>query len=146
MAGVLNKLLEYKQKYASTIMWRVCAHSKIVEANLHEGEEVLYTFAGQKNSNHLDIFNTFVIALTTERLIFAQKRLIVGFSFNSITPDMFNDLQITSGLIWGTVIIDTVKEVVYLSNISKRSLPEIQKNITKFMIEEKKKYALKDND
>ena len=142
MSKVLSKLLEYKRKYSSTIMWRVSAHCKILEQNLHDDEELLYVFAGQKNHNHFDIFNTFVVALTNPRLIFAQKRLIVGFSFSSITPDMFNDLQITSGLIWGSVMIDTVKEVIYLTNISKRSLSEIQKVITKFMIEEKKKYLI----
>ena len=139
MTNVLNKLYEFKHKYSSTVMWRIRAHAKVVEANLHEGEEVVYAFAGQKNHNHLDIFNTNVIILTTERLIFAQKRLIVGFSFNSITPDMFNDIQITSGIIWGSVMIDTVKEVIYLTNVSKKALSEIQKIITKFMISEKKK-------
>ena len=120
MTNVLNKLYEFKHKYSSTVMWRIRAHAKVVEANLHEGEEVVYAFAGQKNHNHLDIFNTNVIILTTERLIFAQKRLIVGFSFNSITPDMFNDIQITSGIIWGSVMIDTVKEVIYLTNVLKK--------------------------
>ena len=138
MKQVLNKLKEFKYKYSSTVMWRINAHSKVVEANLHENEEILYAFAGQKNHNHLDIFNTYVIVLTTERLIFAQKRLIFGFSFNAITPDMFNDIKITSGIIWGSVMIDTVKEVVYLTNISKRALSDIQKNISKFMISEKK--------
>lgn len=137
---VLNKLKEFKYKYSSTIMWRISKHAKVVEANLHDNEEVLYAFCGQKNHNHLDIFNTYAIVLTSERLIFAQKRLIIGFSLNSITPDMFNDIKITSGLIWGSVMIDTVKEVVYLTNISKRALFEIQKTISKFMITEKKEY------
>lgn len=138
--NVLNKLKEFKYKYSNTIMWRINKHAKVVEANLHDGEEVLYAFAGQKNQNHLDIFNTYAVILTSERLIFAQKRLIIGFSFNSITPDMFNDIKITSGLIWGSVMIDTVKEVVYLTNVSKKSLPEIQKTISKYMITEKKNY------
>lgn len=144
MSNVLNKLLEFKRKYSSTIMWRLYPHSKVVEVNLHEGEEVLYAFGGQKNQNHLHIFNTYVIILTNERLIYAQKRLLIGFSFNSITPDMFNDVQITSGLIWGSVIIDTIKEVIYLTNVSKKALPEIQKTISKFMITEKKKYDDRD--
>ena len=140
MNSVLKKLKEFKYKYSSTIMWRINAHSKIVEANLHENEEILYVFAGQKNHSHLDIFNTFVVVLTTERLIFAQKRIIFGFSFNSVTPDMFNDIKITSGIIWGSVMIDTVKEIIYLTNISKKALPDIQKNISKFMIFEKKEF------
>ena len=81
--------------------------------------------------------------MTSERLIFAQKRLIIGFSFNSITPEMFNDIKITSGIIWGSVMIDTVKEVIYITNVSKQALSDIQKNISKFMISEKKNY---DND
>lgn len=140
---VLNKLREFKYKYSSTIMWRINKHAKVVEANLHDGEEVLYAFCGQKNQNHLHIFNTYAVVLTSERLIFAQKRLLIGFSLNSITPDMFNDIKITSGLIWGSVMIDTVKEVIYLTNVSKKALSEIQKTISKFMITEKKNY---DND
>ena len=79
--NVLNKLKEFKYKYPSTIMWRLRKHAKIIEANLHNGEEILYAFAGQKNQNHLHIFNTNVVVLTSERLLFAQKRLIFGFSF-----------------------------------------------------------------
>ena len=142
MANVYKKLKEYKKKYPSTIMWRIKSHAKIVEENLHDGEEVLYAFAGQKDSNNFGFFNTFVFVLTNERLIVAQNRLLVGYSLNAITPDLFNDLRIVSGIIWGAVTIDTVKEVIYLTNISKKSLPEIQKNVTKFMIKEKKKYVI----
>ena len=53
---------------------------------------------------------------------------------------MFNDLTIKKGIIWGKVIIDTVKEKVILSNIDPNALAEIDDNITMVMIEEKKKY------
>ena len=141
MANVYNKLREYKKKYSGTVMWRIKSHARLVEENLHDGEEVLYAFAGQKDTNNIGFFNTFVVVLTNTRLIVAQKRLIVGYSLNSVTPDLFNDLRIVSGVVWGAVTIDTVKEVIYLTNISKNSLPEIQKTITKFMINEKKKYS-----
>lgn len=51
---------------------------------------------------------------------------------------MFNDLTIKNGIIWGKVIIDTVKEKVILSNIDPNALAEIDDNITMTMIEEKK--------
>lgn len=142
MANVLNKLLNFKKNYSSTVCWRLKAHARLIEENLHENEEVIYAFVGQKDSNHLGFFNTFAVVLTSERLIVAQKRLIVGYSLNSITPDLFNDIQITSGLIWGAATIDTAKEVIYLANISKKALPEIQKTISRFMISEKKKYVV----
>ena len=53
---------------------------------------------------------------------------------------MFNDLTIKNGIIWGKVIIDTIKEKVILSNIDSNALPEIDDMITKVMLEEKKKY------
>ena len=37
---------------------------------------------------------------------------------------MFNDLKINSGLIWGKVRIDTIKEHIVLSNIDKKALIE----------------------
>ena len=55
-------------------------------------------------------------------------------------------MNINAGIIWGVVTIDTMKETVVFSNISKRALPEIQKTITTFMIEAKKKYPEKEKD
>ena len=48
-------------------------------------------------------------------------------------------LTIKKGLIWGKVIIDTVKEKVILSNVDSNALAEIDDNITMHMLEEKKK-------
>ena len=60
----------------------------------------------------------------------------------SVTPDMFNDLTVFSGLIWGKVYIDTVKETIVLSNIAKDALDEIETQVTEYMMTEKKKYKL----
>ena len=39
---------------------------------------------------------TFVIALTDKRLLFARKRMMFGYFFYAVTPDMFNDLKVNS--------------------------------------------------
>ena len=70
----------------------------------------------------------------------ATKRLLFGYFFISITPDMFNDLTVINGIIWGKIKIDTIKEIVFISNIDPNALPEIETNITEYMMEEKKKY------
>ena len=101
---------------------------------------LLYVFASQKNSSSIAVPNTFVVALTNKRLLFARKRLFFGYFFYAVTPDMFNDLKVNSGIIWGQIVIDTVKELAYISNVSKDALDEIETAITEYMMEEKKKY------
>lgn len=143
MAGsVYRRVLEFKQRHPGTIAWRLRANSAIVEMHLNPGEEVLYAFAAQKNDNPLNIYNTYVVALTNKRILLGRKRLIYGYFLDSITPDMFNDLKVLGGLIWGKVYIDTVKEFVTLSNISKAALREIETEISDYMMEEKKKYGI----
>jgi len=136
---------EFKYKYPSTIAWRIRSHSKVVEKHLNPKEKVLYVFLGQKNRSSFDIVNTNIVVLTNKRMIIATKRLLFGYFFTSITPDMFNDLTIKQNLIWGRVSIDTVKEVINLSNISKSALPEIETQITEYMMREKRKYKEKEN-
>ena len=102
---------------------------------------IIYAFVAQKNDNPLDIVTTAAVVLTTKRLLIGQKRIIFGYFFYAITPDLFNDLQVRTGLIWGKVSIDTIKELVILSNIGKGALPEIETEVTEFMMEEKKKYG-----
>ena len=75
-------------------------------------EEVLYIFAGQKNGGFNTIFNTYAVVLTNKRILLATKRVVFGYFFKSITPDMYNDLTVHRGLIWGSITIDTVKEVI----------------------------------
>ena len=139
--SVYEKLVEFKEKYPMTVAWRLKKHAKIVDKHLNPGEEVLNAFAAQKNESPLDIFMTYAVVLTNKRIILAQKRLIFGYFYTAITPDMFNDLTLKMGLIWGSVHIDTVKEVVKLSNIQKGALDEIETYITEYMMEEKKKYG-----
>ena len=131
---VYEKVKEFKKKYPMTISWRLKKHSELVEKHLQKDEEVLYAFAAQKNNNPFDIITTYVIVITNDRIIMGQKRLFFGYFLTNITSEMLNDLTIRMGLIWGKVCIDTIKEVVYLSNIQRDALTEIQNQIVEHIM------------
>ena len=143
MSEVYKKILEFKQKYPMTISWRLKKHAKVIDKHLNPGEVVKYAFCAQKNNNPFDIITTYAIVLTNKRILLGSKRVLFGYFFTAITPDMFNDLQVSMGLIWGKVTIDTVKEVVVLSNVQREALDEIETQITEYMMKEKQKYGAK---
>ena len=140
MGKVYEQALRFKEKNPFTIAWRIKKNSSVVERHLNPDEEPIYTFVAQKNDNPFDILSTAVVCLTNKRILIGRKRVIIGYWLDSITPDMFNDLKVKSGIIWGKIYIDTVKEFVTLSNISKEALSEIETNITSYMLEAKKLY------
>jgi hypothetical protein len=141
MGKVYDQVLMFKAKYPRTITWfRLKKHSNVIETHLNSDEEPIYSFAGQLNDNNLDIIDTAVICVTNKRILIGQKNLFFGYSLNSITPDLYNDMQVYGGALFGLVTIDTVKETINVSNLDKRALPEIETAISSFMIEEKKKY------
>ena len=140
MGIVYDKAKEFKRKYPATIAFRIKSHSKVAEKFVGSDEEVKYVFVAQKNFKSYEFINTNIIVLTNRRLLVATKRLVFGYFYKAITPDMFNDLTLRSGLLWGKVVIDTIKEKVILSNIDKAALSEIERNISSVMMEEKKKY------
>lgn len=141
MSDVYKRVMKFKKKYPLTIGWRIRKNSSVVEKHLNPGEEVLYAFIAQKNDNPLQFFESGVVALTNKRILIGRKRVLFGYFLNSITPDMFNDLKVTGGIIWGKLHIDTVKELVTLSNIDIAALPELETAVSQYMIEIKKEYA-----
>lgn len=139
--NLYNEVLKFTKKYPGTLAFRLKEHCKVLEKHMNPNEKVLYIFTGQKNAKSIAMPNTFVVALTNKRLLFARKRLLFGYFFYAITPDMFNDLKVNSGLIWGKITIDTINELAIISNISKDALDDIETTITEYMMREKKKYT-----
>ena len=144
--AVYKRVMNFKRKHPMTIGWRIRQNSSIVEKHLNDDEEVKYAFIAQKNDNPLNIFESAVVCLTNKRILIGRKRVVFGYFLNSITPDMYNDLEVKGGIIWGKIYIDTVKEFVTLSNISLDALDDIETAITRFMMEAKKEYGLRDRD
>ena len=146
MGEVYRRALKFKKLHPSTIGWRIKQNASIVEKHLNPDEKVLYVFVAQKNDNPLDVLSTAVIALTDKRILIGRKRVVFGYFLDSVTPDLFNDLKVKGGLIWGKVYIDTVKEFITLSNIGVEALPEIETKISSYMMEMKKVYHSRKDD
>ena len=53
---------------------------------------------------------------------------------------MFNDFEVYKGLIFGKVEIDTVKEVVDLSDIDPKALVEIETQLSEYLLKVKPCY------
>ena len=130
----------FLSKYSFTVAWRIKQHAKIMEKHLNPDEEIFYLFAAQKNPNPFDIFSTCLVALTNKRIMVAQKRVIFGYNLKSITPDLFNDFSVYKGIMFGKVYIDTVKEFIALSNIDPKALPEIETNLSEYLLRIKEKF------
>lgn len=138
--NIYQLVANFKSRYPATIGWRYKQNASVVEKHLNPGEYVLYAFIAQKNDNPFNIFGSAVVALTNERILIGRKRVVFGYFLDSITPDLFNDLKILGGIIWGKVKIDTVKEFVVLSNVSNNALPEIYSKISDYMMKMKQRY------
>ena len=146
MTSIYKTIQDFKSKYPGGVSWRIKKHAQIIDKHLNPGEEVIFAFPAQKNNEFYNIFTTCIVALTNKRILIGQKRVVWGSFYNQITPDLYNDMQVYQGLHWGHITIDTIKEVVVLSNLPKRSLDEIETQITEYMMEEKKKYPLRNDE
>ena len=135
----------FLRRYPLTISWRIRQHSKVIAKHINPGEEIFFIFPAQKNSNVLNIFSTCLIALTNKRILIAQKNILWGYKLISITPDMFNDFEVFKGLIFGKLEIDTVKEVIKLSDLDPRALPEMETNLSEYLLKVKPNHEKRDN-
>ena len=130
--SVYEMLVEWKKNFHGGISWRLFQNAKVVDDHVNPD-----VFAGQKNESPFDFFQTAVVAVTDKRILIGQKRVLFGYVLNSITPDLYNDMQIYQGLVFGKIVIDTVKEKVVISNLPKSALVEIETIISSFMMEAK---------
>ena len=146
MKKTIQELRKFKKKYPLTIAWRLEEHAEIIDKHLNEGEEVVYAFCGQKSLKTWDFITTYAVALTTERILIARRRLVAGYSLDSVMPYMFNDLNVRAGVIWGKITIDTAKEEVNITKLDKASLDEVETAISGNMLKLKQKYITKKED
>lgn len=136
---IYRQAKKFRRKYPLTISFRLKAHSKVLAKHLNDGEKIRYVFAAQKGHSSFDILSTYVIAVTNRRIMLARKRILFGYFFTAITPDLFNDIKVRMGLLWAKLEIDTVKEFIVLSNIQRKAVAEIETSVTDYVMREKKR-------
>ncbi len=85
-------------------------HFEVIASNLGPDEDVLFVFIGLHNyvspTKH---DNNFAYAITNKRIMMGQKK-VIGQNFQSVSLDQVNDISFTSGLAFGVITIDTLKE------------------------------------
>ena len=85
----------------------------------------------------MDILSTYVIAITDKRIMIGRKRIVFGYFFLAVTPELFNDIKVKKGFLWAKIEIDTVKEYIILSNIQGGAASKIETAITQYVMKKK---------
>ena len=140
---VYDMVHNFLKKYPATIARRLRQHCKVLTKHLNNDEKIIYIFPAQRNTNPFNVFATCLVTFTSKRIILAQKRVLWGYTFVSVTPDMFNDFEVYKGMIFGRLDIDTIKEVIRLSDISPKALVEIETNLSEYLLKVKPKFLKK---
>ena len=138
--SVYTSCKDFLKKYPKTIAWNVKRHSKVVEQHINDDEVVLFTFVGQKDASWTMPFYTTVVVFTNKRMLLGRKRSFGRYFYTSITPDMLNDFEIRTNILFGLVEIYTVKEHFIMGCLDKKSLPKIEDALSKYLVDEKLKY------
>lgn len=102
-------------------------HFKVIALNLMKDEDVLMTFIGMHNYRSATKHDKyFAYAITDKRFIIAQKNIIAGETLQTIYLDNINDITFASGMAFGIMTIDTIKEKfnVALDKISAKKITD----------------------
>nr|WP_325258380.1 PH domain-containing protein [uncultured Oscillibacter sp.] len=100
-------------------------HFSIIQEHLLPEEQVLMTFIGLHNYKSASKHDGhFAYAITNQRFAMAQKQTVSGEIFQTVALENVNDITFKSGVLGGTVTIDTIKEVfnVYISKESAKKV------------------------
>lgn len=85
-------------------------HFTLIENALQPDEDVKMCFIGLHNFRSISKHdNNFAYAITNKRIIMAQKK-VIGQTVQSVLLDNVNDITYTSGAVFSTITIDTMKE------------------------------------
>jgi len=85
-------------------------HFAVIEKNLQPDETVELVFIGLHNYRSVTKHdNNFAYAITNKRILMGQQK-VIGANFQAVSLNNINDISFTSGMAFGVITIDTMKE------------------------------------
>lgn len=111
-------------------------HFTVIEHALQPNETVQFVFEGLNNYKSATTHEgNFAYAVTDKRIIGAQKKLI-GETLKVISLDFVNDVTFSSGIAFGIVTVDSMKEKFNIA-VSKAQAQNISGRLQAFLLERK---------
>lgn len=129
-----NFCIENKTGSGTSKVWTL-KHFKVVENQLNQGEEVLFAFVGLFNYISMSKHDhNYAIAITKNRIIAAQKKMM-GENVKIILRKHLNDVTKSTGMVYGILAIDTIKEVFNVAS-AKGEIDTIHKGVIEILFSE----------
>lgn len=111
--------------------WRL-KHFKVAEKQLNADEEPFACFIGLHNHTSGTKHNGYYAYLITDkRFIMTQKKLI-GENVQIVTRKHLNDVTKTTGLLWGRLAFDTIKETFNVG-VDKGTVDRVHDIVSEFL-------------
>ena len=109
-------------------------HFGLLANNLSSGEYAIFCFVGLHNYVSATKHNSnYAFAITNKRILMAQQKL-VGNNVQSIKLELINDVTKQTGVLLGTVTIDTIKETFNVG-IDKQSVDRIASALNEILFD-----------
>lgn len=112
-------------------------HFTLLADNLSAGEYAIFCFVGLHNyisaSKH---DGNFAYAITNKRILMAQQKLF-GNNVQSIMVNQINDVTKKTGMLMGTLTIDTLKETFNVG-VDKQTVDRISSSLNEIIYDLKK--------
>ncbi|WP_368258861.1 PH domain-containing protein [Enterococcus gallinarum] len=109
-------------------------HFGLLSSNLSSDEYAIFCFVGLHNYVSATKHNSnYAFAITNKRILMAQQKL-VGSNVQSIKLDLINDVTKQTGVLMGTVTVDTFKEKFNVG-VDKQSVDRIATSLNEILFE-----------
>lgn len=118
-------------------------HFSLIEQALGNDEYAIMCFIGLHNYVSMTKHDSnFAYAITNKRIIMAQQK-VIGQNFQTVAIDNLNDVTMTTGAVFGTIVIDTIKETfnVGVNKIVAKNINNVIHDVLLSLKEDKKASA-----